>query len=227
MNDPAFRRRVLGWVLVAHGIAGLALTLAGIFFVASLGGVSRLSSSVEEQRVALSGWLSTTSRTLDDASDAATGVDASLGSTVSAAREAALLTDELATSLHQLAAAMQIELLGSRPFGSLGADFSRVADRAAGVSADLAATGLAIETNRADSRRVAADLGELRVDIDRIRALVDASGAVGESADALGASRLLILALLAWLAAGATLSLAAGLWLVRLRDRVPPSSPLD
>ena len=221
------RRRGLGWALVAHGIGGLVLTVAGILFVASLGTVSSLTGSIEEQRDALSGWLGTTSRTLDDASDAATGVDASLGATVAAAQEAALLTEELATTMHQLAAAVQIEILGSRPFGSLGADFTRVADRATAVSANLTAAGVAIETNRADSRLVAADFAELRVEIDRIRALVDSAGVVSEGADALGATRWLLVALLVWLGFGATISLAAGLWLVRAPAPAPRSEPAD
>jgi hypothetical protein len=228
MSEAASRRRRgLGWALIVHGIAGLALTVGGLLFVASLGTVSSLTGSIEEQRVALSSWLGTTSRTLDDVSDAATGVDGSLGVTVAAAQEASLLTDELASTMHQLAAAVQIEILGSRPLGSLGADFTRVADRAAAVSANLTAASVAIEANRADTRVVAADFAELRVEIDRIRALVDSAGAVSEGADALGATRALLLALLLWLGFGATISLAAGLWLVRAPTPAPLSGLAD
>lgn len=219
MNVTLRRRRVLGWALVGHGGAGLAIAAAGLFFVAgSLGPVTGPVGSLDEQRDALTAWLATTSRTLGDASAAAGRVDGSLGSTASAAGEAALLTDELAVTMRQLASAMELELFGSRPFGALADDFGRVADRAATLSTDLATAGAAIEANREDSRRVAADFADLRADIDQLRELVGASNVGDGGADPLAAARLLLVALLGWVAFGASISLVAGVALVRRPD---------
>lgn len=216
MIEPANRGRLLGWALVAHGAAGLALAVAGLLFVAGATGTVRgLTGSLEDQRVALVGWLETTSRTFGDAGDAAGRATGSLAATADAANDAALLTRDLGTTMRQLASAVQLEVFGTRPFGALEGDFTRVAERAEALAADLEEAALSLQVNQEDSRRLAADFSELQVEIDRLRTLVDEAGPLVETGDAFASSRVILVGLLAWVALGATISLVAGLWLVR------------
>lgn len=199
-------RRRLGLVLTAFGGTGLLLFGIALAFVAApVGDDGPLG--LEAQRRQLVAMLDASSAAIADAETAAANVDVSLTSTASAAGSAGTFMGELATTMRALAGSLRVSLLGSQPFEGAADDFERVADRASSVAEDLGrasgSVGLAAEDIKALSR----DLGLMRIELDRIR------GSIAGPIEIRG-WRLLIGAMLAWLAIPAAVSLGLGLrWL--------------
>lgn len=204
-------RRRLGRALVAFGGIGLALLLAtGILVAITLGGIGDAATGLEQQRTELVAMLDPASTAIRDAANSAQRAGSSLGASAQAARDGASLTGELATSMDQMNALSTLDILGTRPFAGIGPSFSDLATRSRTLSASLTATADALVSNATDSATVGADLGQLADQLDGLRASVGNPSPVATSA-ALDGLRLLLLALLVWLA----LPAAASVWLGR------------
>jgi len=160
--------------LIAYGVSGLVLigTAAGLV-LASLSAVNDAATGFERQRTEVLAMLGPASKALGEAASSASNAGASLTETRDAATRAAQLTARLADSFESLASLGSFELLGARPFGAVAGQFAEVGTEARLLSADLAATALAMDTNVADSAAVAASLQALA---DQLADLEDSLG---------------------------------------------------
>jgi hypothetical protein len=118
--------------------------------------------------------------------------------------------DELAATMTSLSGSLRVSLLGSQPFAAAADDFDRTAERAAAVGADLALAAASVDLAADDIARLSSDLQDMRSELDGIRATVD---------DRIESTawRLLLAAMLGWLAIPAAVSLALGLRWIGLR----------
>ena len=209
------RRRRIGTGLIAFGVAGLVLTgAAGALVLASLRAVGDAASGFEEQRTEIVAMLGPASAALEGAAESAAHAGTSLAATRDAATQAAELMIRLSASFENLAALGTFEILGARPFATLSGQFADVAAESRTLSADLAMTAGAMQTNISDSTAVAEDLRALAAQLDTLESSLGA-GPDGEipSADAtlpIAAAQVVLVGLLLWLAVPAIASVALG-----------------
>jgi hypothetical protein len=206
--------------LVAFGVIGLALiAIAAGMLAGSLATVNDAVTGFERQRTEVLAMLGPASSALDRAATSAENAGTSLGSTRDAATRAASLTTRLAESFESLAAATDVDFLGTRPFASLGSQFVLVAQDARSVSTDLTTTSTALGTNIDDSRAVAADLRALVTQLDALESSLggsaDAPAAAGTASLPIGVAWIVLFGLLAWLAVPAVASIWLGWRLIR------------
>lgn len=195
---PADRR---GTALVAFGVAGLVLLgacLAAV--VAAVVPLADTAAVLEQQRTEAVALIGPAASALESTASSAENAGTSLGSSVAAAREAAVVTGQLADALQGLAA-----------FSSA---FGDTASRSRALSDDLATTANALAQNQLDSASTAASLRALA---DRLQQLGRTLGAADSPppsalADVAIPLALLLTALvLLWLAGVAL----AAIWLGR------------
>jgi len=216
------RRRRLGVGLLAFGISGLVLVfLAAVLVLGSLAAVDTAASGFERQRAELVAMLNPAASALSDAATSAANAGASLTTASEASRRAADLTGRLATSFEGMAGLGSFDVFGARPFAGVASRFSDVATQSRTLSTDLTATADALGQNVADTTAVAVDLRDLADRLRQLEASTVASGsgapgtADGGSSLPIGAARLVLLGLLAWLAIPAIVSTWLGWRLAR------------
>lgn len=227
------RRRRLGYGLLAFGLSGLVLLLAAAALVfGSLAAVDDAATGFERQRAELLAMLGPASSAMDGAATSASNAGTSLTSSAAAADQAAVLTTRLASSFEGLASLGSFEIFGSRPFAGLAGEFTAVGADARALSSDLTDTAAALRTNVADTAAVAADLRTLATQLEELEESLAApdGGSLGSAAAALNAARIVLVALLAWLAVPAVVSTWLGWRLTRgtlRRSAAPTSAPTD
>jgi hypothetical protein len=205
-RNPESRRR-LGALLTIFGAIGLMLFGVAAVLVAVPVDEDEGPLGLEGQRRRLVAMIDATTTALEEAETAAGNVDGSLTATSGAARSAAAFMDELATSMRTLSGSLRISILGGQPFATVADDFDRTAERAAAVATDLELAGGSVDLAAADIAQLSRDLGDLRSELAAIR------GSVDDRIEST-AWRLILAAMLAWLAIPAAVSLAIGLrWL--------------
>lgn len=208
---PRSAVRVLGWGLVAYGVIGLLLFAASSWLILGpLASVARYAGAGADAVR----WLDTTGAGLDDMVRIGADAGTSLGSSATAARNAASLADELSSSMASLRDASHVSILGSQPLAGLADSFDRVAARARALSASMAAVAKSLDADAGDVASLAVDVTKLR---DQLRGLRDGMAGPGTAAaSAVGAwlvpAALVLVLSLALLAVGA---LVAGIALVR------------
>jgi len=179
-------RRELGWALVAYGILGLVLVVAGaIIGLDAAARVERLASEA-------AGTLQAAARSTRAAADSFASVDGSLANAQDSADEAAVLAGNASATLDALAVAMGINVLGTQPLQSLADDFAASADDARELGDTLASFGGSLSDTRTDAAAIGAELTALSDELDEL-------GAEGD--DDAPPLRAFVLALLAWIAA--------------------------
>ena len=117
--------------------------------------------------------------------------------------------------MDQLNSLSNLDILGNRPFAAIGSSFGDLATRSRTLSASLTQTADALGTDITDSDSVGDDLDRLANQLDQLRASVGTGDSVTASTG-FDVLRILLLALLAWLAVPAVASLWFGLRLLRL-----------
>lgn len=209
--------------MIVFGAVGLlVLSLAAWLILGSLGALGTAAVSIDSQRSRLVALIEPARTALEGAADSAANAGTSLGSSATAARDAAGLTTQLADSMDAMSQAAQVSVLGVQPFASLSGELAGVATRSRTLSTDLAATATALDRNVIDATASAADLRALAERLRLLGAELAASGetgtagtsAVASTGDAAGAvnlARVVIVGLLAWLAVPAV----ATVWLGR------------
>lgn len=214
----ARRRRRLGLGLMAFGATGLVLVLAAaILLLGSFAAIGEAASGFERQRTELVSMIEPAATAMSDAADSAAHAGSSLTAASDASRRGADLTNRLATSFDSLAGLGSVDIFGTRPFAGVSSQFGDVSAQSRALSADLATTADALATNVADSQAVAADLHSLADRLSRLEAELQAGGATTTSTGGpILLAEILVLALLAWLAVPAVVSLWLG-WQVRRR----------
>jgi hypothetical protein len=220
MIRTARRRRRLGIALLAFGLSGIVLVLGATALV--LGSLSVVDDAVtgfERQRAEVVAVLGPAALALTDAASSASNAGASLTETSEAAARASSLSGSLADSFEGLASLGSFEILGARPFGGLSSQFAAVGAEARTLAADLSEAAVALQTNKADSDAVAADLRALAAQLTRLDASLRASGGVPspgtDAAIPLLVLRVVLLGLLTWLAVPAAVSVWLGRRLLR------------
>jgi hypothetical protein len=198
---PAPSGERVGAALIGFGVIGLLLLGACLLVVAvSLAPLLSGASALEDQRAAAADLVGPAADTLEATATSAEHAGTSLGQSVSAARDAASVTGQLADALEGLSA-----------FSSAFAD---TATRSRALSDDLSRTADALAQNQTDSASAAAELHALA---DRVRQLGERLG-TAESPPTNNLARLalplamgLVALVLLWLAAIAV----ASIWLGR------------
>lgn len=209
------RRRRLGMGLIAFGTVGLVLLgAAGALVLASLRAVDDAASGFAEQRTEILAMLGPASEALEGAADSASNAGTSLASTRDAATQASELVTRLSASFESLASLGSFEILGARPFASLSGQFADVAAQSRTLSADLAMTAGAMQTNISDSAAVAEDLRALAAQLDSLEASLgggsDGDAAATDTSLPIAAAKFVLVGLLVWLAVPALAALTLG-----------------
>jgi len=205
-------RTWLGRILVAQGAIGLLLLVPGLIVLGSMvsGSLGAGGTTTDVDAA-----LTRAAASITDGSRAARAAEAALGSAGYSATQAGAMLSELGATMRQGSEQLRIEIFGSRPFLSLADSFARTADRADAAAAAIGSSVPQIDQGRQALHDLAADLDALVVEVAALRANLVA----GPPAVALGA---LALAVMAWLAVSAAISLGVGWRLVqRPEDAVP------
>lgn len=194
-------RRRLGLGLLAYGVLGAAMLVAGTLIGLDVADrVERLTGDVDTT-------LTAASRATRAAADSFDGIDDSLADAGSSSEAAAALARRTEVTLDALAQTMQLSIFGAQPLLPLAGDFEESAD----LAAELAATLDGVQESLADTRTDVATIGvELTTLADELEVLGDRT--------ALGAAppmRLFVGLLLAWLAVPVVASVVAGIALLR------------
>jgi hypothetical protein len=222
---------------VAYGVGAILLLVATLALVLStLAAVEQTAASIEAASgPALATRLDRVEASLDEAESALRGFDTTLDATSSSARNGQALGTSLASSLRELAVALDVTVLGTRPFGDVGAEFLLVADRADALAVDLETTAGALDANRDSLGRLADEVAGLQVELAGMRSELgtDSTGdgegdaAAGgwpalDAETAVSLARLVVVALLVWLAIPAVLVIlhGRGRWRRERRARV-------
>jgi hypothetical protein len=212
----ARRRRRRGAALMAFGGAGLAILLVlAVMLIGPLQGLGSAAASLENQRARVVAMLPAAEAALRSAATTATGAGTSLRASGNSARDGSALLVQLATAMDDMSSASRVEILGSRPFGSLSDDLSGVATRSRSLAANLDVAADAIAANVTDSETAASDLGVLADEVAALHAELAASApatadGTGALATSIAVLRLLLAALLIWLAVPAIVAIWLG-----------------
>ena len=205
-RSPLARRR-LGFLLTLFGAVGLLLFGVAALLVANPVDEAEGPLGIEGQRRRLVAIVDASSAALGEAGTAAGNVDGSLTSTAASARSAGLFMSQLATTMQTLSGSLRVSILGSQPFAGAADEFDRTAAQAATVAADLEQAATSVELAAGDIAELSADLRDLESELAQMRDSID---------DRIDSTswRLVLAAMLAWLAIPAAVSLAIGLrWL--------------
>ncbi|MEP7040740.1 MAG: hypothetical protein ABI864_04105 [Chloroflexota bacterium] len=208
------RGRRLGTMLIGFGVVGLVLTTA--MAIACLGGWASMQDTeqrLEANRLAIASALSDASRLLGNTSGVLESTTTSLDDVAGALDDTARLLAGVSDSTRELADAMDVSILGQRPFAGVGGSFSDMSRELATVSDDAGSLATTLGNNKPQLQRVAADLRGIQASVAGLAGRVRAFSGLEET---IGLARgfALVSGLLAiWLAslAGGCVWLGSGL----------------
>ena len=205
-RSPVARLR-LGFLLTLFGAVGLLLFGVAALLVANPVDENEGPLGLEGQRRRLLAIVDSSSAAIGEAGTAAGNVDGSLSSTAAAARSAGLFMAQLSTTLQTLSGSLRVSILGSQPFAGAADEFDATSAQAATVAADLEQAAASVELAAGDIAALSADLEQLESELGQVRDSID------DRIESTG-WRLVLAAMLGWLAIPAAVSLAIGLrWL--------------
>lgn len=220
-RGPARResRRLLGSVLVAYGLLGLIVFVAGAILVNEpLGRLAEATSQLDEQRLLLAASLRTTSTTLDEAAAGLGRFDESIGLASGSAGRAAALSREVAATMAELARSMrQFQLFGQMPLAQLAAGFERADQQLRRLGEDLEAIGGSLGRNAEDARATRAGIERLQGQLGALADSVEGTTLEAVRGEAIEQLRLALVLIAAWLALLALGSVITGLHLLGRR----------
>lgn len=153
-------RRWLGWGLIAYGLVGVAMIVAGSLI--GLAAADRVERLVTDADVALTA-ASTATRAAADSFD---GVDDSLTRANDSSAAAAALARRAQETLDNLAAAMEVSILGARPLLPLAADFADSAVLAGDLAGTLDGVQESLGSTQADIATIGAELDVLASELE-------------------------------------------------------------
>ena len=171
----ARRRRYLGLGLLAYGLAGLLLLAVAAVIGGTIQQLSAAGATVGDQRDALLDTLRATSQTMRNASPGVGNVGESLDAARESADHAAGLARSMGTTLRGLAAAMNVQILGTQPLAGLASGFDNAADQSDALAGDLDGLGTALTQNAMDLETSRKDLAALSERVDLLAAAVEAT----------------------------------------------------
>lgn len=204
------RGRRLGTVLIGFGVIGLVLTTG--MAIACLGGWASMQETeqqLESNRLAAGSALSEASRLLGSTSAVLESTTASLGDVASALDDTSRLLAGVSDSTRELADAMDVSILGQRPFAGVGGSFGDMSRELATVSDDAAALAATLGANEPQLQGLSTDLRGIQVSVAGLAGRVEAFSGLEETIGLARGYALTTGLLAIWLAA-----LAAGcVWL--------------
>lgn len=197
------RRRTIGWALIAYGVIGVVLLVAGA--------ITGMDAAARIERTALvaGGTLSAAARATRAAADSFTSIDGSLAEAQSSADTAAALSRDASATLDSLAAAMGITIFGSQPLAPLAVEFSTSSDQADQLADTLDSVSGSMSETRTDVAVIGVELDGLSDQLESLEITSDPAGGTPPL-------RLFIGLLLAWLAAPAIGAIVVGAVLLRI-----------
>jgi hypothetical protein len=218
------RGRALRWwsglALAAYGLAGLlvvAVTAAAL--APQLENLVVLGADMETQRVSLVTTLRETSRTLSDAGIGLAGFEESLAQARRSTDRAALLARDVSATMSGIGRAMDVTILGVRPFSDLAPQFSRAGEQLLLLGADLDAIGASMTRNTTDILRMRGDIERVQRQVEQVAAAADTTRIPAATSTDRTAIRLAVFALAAWIAGLAVGCLLLGLGVMRSASR--------
>jgi hypothetical protein len=206
--------RVAAIGLVVYGLFGFAL-LALAYSVASqtFAQLEALGRSVDQERLALSGSLRSTSQTLDATSGSFDGFGTTLGQAKTSSLQAAQFARDLGDTMAQMSAASNVNILGFQPLAGMGQGFDRAGQQLAGLGTDLEQTGQALGRNVDDVATIETSLVQARAQVDAVARAFDAASLPGTQPELMRPFELAIYGLLLWLGCQALVSIVIGVML--------------
>jgi hypothetical protein len=218
-SQTGLGRRRLTTALLAYGIVGLILAVAGLIALAWVGGrVAGVTDRVQTQVGDVIDVLDRTSQALRDAASSATSFSATLERTPPAVRQTAQAIADLRGNLRAIEDQFgRIDILGSRPLGNVAGQFGQMATDLDGLDTRLGTIAADLEGNRDALHTNSTSLTALA---DRLAGVAaDARGSVDDNG--VGDLPVIIVVLgmllVGWTAVPSVGALWFGLWL-RRRD---------
>ena len=181
------RRRTIGWALIAYGVIGVVLLVAGA--ITGMGAAAR----IERTAVVAGGTLSAAARATRAAADSFTSIDGSLAEAQSSADIAALAF---------------YKSLFDEQLAPLAVEFSTSADQADQLAETLDSVSGSMSETRTDVAAIGVELDSLSDQLESLEITTDPTGGTPPL-------RLFIGLLLAWLAAPAIGAIVVGAVLLR------------
>jgi hypothetical protein len=222
--------RLVAWLLIVNGIAGVAAVWAGWSMTTGLlDGLRQTSTLVTAQQTRLVASVRGVAVGVDDASEATAGLSRSTTQVRSAVNDATRTARQLASTFDTLSEASQVTVLGMRPLEGLTEPFrTNAADfRQLGVSLGQTADSLA--TNAQEMTRVSTDLKSIQGQVSAAAVEVEGLQAASLIQQGLASLELGSRLLLGMIFFEATLSALTGLALLMMagqpRTHAPPGLP--
>ena len=204
-------RSTLAWGLVAYGLVGLALSIAGFTFgLDAAGQLERLTAATDTT-------LEAAARSTAVAGDSFDSIDASLVNAEGSIAQAATLSADAGATLDALSVAMDLSIFGAQPLQPLADEFADAADQAEELAATLEVTSGSISDVRTDADAIGAELDALASELDALRDSVPVNPVP---------IRGLVALLLAYLSLPAVAALVAGSLMLRAQraaEEAPPA----
>ena len=201
-------RRVLGSLLIAYGIVGIAL----VVLTAWVG--LDVAARVERLATDADATLAAAARSTDAAAESFTNIDASLADAQTSSVTAAGLARDASTTLDSLATDMGLSVFGAQPLLPLAAEFTTSAEQATELAETLDLVAGSLGDTRTDVSRIGPELANLSLELSGLAGNPETSSAPP--------LRLTVALLLAWLLVPAVGSLIGGILMLRMR---PASEP--
>ncbi len=156
-------RRRLGTGLLVFGVVGVVL--AGLIALALLGGAIA-ARSLDERLVAdqdrIAASLTRLTLTMDTLALSTDHAGATLVTSRDAVTHASDLLGELSSASDELATALDVDILGTRPFASAAARIRDVATRTTTLQKDTAGLALNLDSNASDVAIMSAEIRALK-----------------------------------------------------------------
>jgi hypothetical protein len=214
------RHSALAVGLIAYGLVGLViLVVVASGILRGLSRVEALSVSFEQQRRDLTQALTTASTTIRSTGITVSGIDQSLSQAQLAVTNAATLSADVSLTMGQLAASLNVDIFGSQPFVGVAGGFTQASEELLTLSNQLSLTSNALATNAADARIIGRDLLLLESSVEAVRDGLKAAPDTAVTGTDIGSLRMVLGALLAWLAVQAIAAVFLGMWLLRRSRR--------
>ncbi|HEY3524099.1 MAG TPA: hypothetical protein VGK63_10360 [Candidatus Limnocylindrales bacterium] len=211
LSTGAARR--LAVFLVAFGVVGLVLVGSAAVMLAAAAPSFDQLGTVTDRTGPTREALADAGHALGDLSTSAGSLEGTLSSSETSLRDAAAASRSLADAFSGLSTAMNVEVLGTRPFAGVGEQLSRSSGRVATVATDLDGVATRLAGHASDARTIASDAASLRDSIEEIDVSLGGPGGSGLGAS-IAVVRIVLFGLLAWIGV-----LAAGCVLVGRRLR--------
>ena len=204
------RSRRVANALVGFGAVGLALSAAlAIALLVGLATLGDLGGRVESNRLAMASALRDGDRLLAATATTVESTTASLDSVRASLEDTATLLGQLEDSTRELASALQISILGQRPFAGVAKSFEDIGDQLATSADDAASVAHEVDTLQPNLATVTGDLRSVQASVGALARETNAFRDLDGLITITGLLALLSALVVAWLAV-----LAAGcVWL--------------